>query len=201
MDQRMKDFMDKNSSFSAEEMEAIIKELVIESYEKNTILLKQGEISTKCYFVLKGCVRQYFNDEDGKEVTVNFFTEEQAVVLFKSYKNKVPSEYFLACSEESMLVVGTLESEETMYRQFPVLEKLTRDMVEENFGKEQDERARSIAAAPEERYQLLLKQRPELINRVPQHQLASYLGITPESLSRIKKRISQGSYSIVFHPL
>ncbi|WP_019154166.1 Crp/Fnr family transcriptional regulator [Robertmurraya massiliosenegalensis] len=193
MDQRMKDFMGKNSSFSAEEMEAIMKDLVIESYEKNTILLKQGEISSKCYFVLKGCVRQYFIDADGKEVTVNFFTEEQAVVLFKSYKNKVPSDYFLACNEESTLVVGTLESEETMYRQFPVLEKLTRDMVEENFGKEQDERVRFIAQAPEERYQLLLKQRPELINRVPQHQLASYLGITPESLSRIKRRISQGS--------
>lgn len=193
LDQRMKDFMGKNSSFSAEEMEAIMKDLVIESYEKNTILLKQGEISSKCYFVLKGCVRQYFIDEDGKEVTLNFFTEEQAVVLFKSYKNKVPSDYFLACNEESTLVVGTLESEETMYRQFPVLEKLTRDMVEENFGKEQDERVRFIAQAPEERYQLLLKQRPELINRVPQHQLASYLGITPESLSRIKRRISQGS--------
>ncbi len=193
LDQRMKDFMGKNSSFSAEEMEAIMKDLVIESYEKNTILLKQGEISSKCYFVLKGCVRQYFIDADGKEVTVNFFTEEQAVVLFKSYKNKVPSDYFLACNEESTLVVGTLESEETMYRQFPVLEKLTRDMVEENFGKEQDERVRFIAQAPEERYQLLLKQRPELINRVPQHQLASYLGITPESLSRIKRRISQGS--------
>lgn len=146
------------------------------------------------FFVLKGCVRQYFIDEeDGKEVTVNFFTEEQAVVLFKSYKNKVPSDYFLTCNEESTLVVGTLESEETMYRQFQVLKKLTRDMVEENFGKEQDERVRFIAQAPEERYQLLLKQRPELINRVPQHQLASYLGITPESLSRIKRRISQGS--------
>ena len=191
MNRLLKGFMERNTSFSEEELQAIMKDIVIETYRKNTILLKQGEISNQCYFVLNGCIRQYFIGDDGKEVTVNFFTEEQAVVIFKSYKNKVQSDYFLTCCEESTLVVGTLESEESMYRDFPAIEKFTRAMIEQNFGEEQEERARFIAAAPEERYRILLKQRPGLINRVPQHQLASYLGITPESLSRIKKRISQ----------
>lgn len=191
MDRLLMSFLERNTSFSKQEMQTIINNIVVETYRKNTILLEQGEISNKCYFVLKGCVRQYFIGEEGKEVTVNFFTEEQAVVLFKSYKNKLPSDYFLSCCEDSTLVVGTLESEESMYLDFPALEKLTRATIEQSFGEEQDERAGFIAATPEDRYRILLKKRPGLISRVPQHQLASFLGITPESLSRIKKRISQ----------
>lgn len=64
-------------------------------------------------------------------------------------------------------------------------------MIEQSFGELQDELASFIASAPEERYRTLLRKRPHLVNRVPQHQLASYLGITPESLSRIKKRINK----------
>lgn len=63
-------------------------------------------------------------------------------------------------------------------------------MVEENLGEVQDELTSFIASAPEERYKALLRKRPHLVDRVPQHQLASYLGITPESLSRIKKRVN-----------
>lgn len=64
-------------------------------------------------------------------------------------------------------------------------------MIEQNFGEEQDEKARFMGAVPEVRYRMLLEKRPELIKRVPQHQLASFLGITLETLSRIKKRVSQ----------
>ena len=66
---------------------------------------------------------------------------------------------------------------------------MTRKMIEENFANVQDEFATFIASTPEERFKTLLIKRPQLIDRVPQHQLASYLGITPESLSRIKKRL------------
>ncbi|NMC58951.1 MAG: Crp/Fnr family transcriptional regulator [Candidatus Methanofastidiosa archaeon] len=191
MNHRLLQFMEKNTSLSRDEILEIMKDMVVETYSKGTILLRQGEVSDKCYFVLAGCIRQYSVGDDGKEVTINFFTEEQAVVIFKSYKQKIPSDYFLSCTEGSTLLVGDLESEEKMYEKFPVMEKITRMIVEHNFGEEQDEKARFMAAVPEMRYRMLLKKRPGLINRVPQHQLASYLGITPESLSRIKKRVSQ----------
>lgn len=76
-----------------------------------------------------------------------------------------------------------------MYNKHPQLELMTRRMIEENFNQVQEEFAAFIASSPEERVKTLLMKRPTLIDRVPQHQLASYLGITPESLSRIKKRI------------
>lgn len=184
-------FMEKKTSLSRDKILEIMEDMVVETYIKGTILLRQGEVSDKCYSVLAGCVRQYSIGEDGKEVTINFFTEEQAVVVFKSYKQKIPSDYFLACVEDSTLLVGDPESEKRMYKKFPELEKITRTIIEHNFGEEQDERARFMRAVPEDRYRMLLEKRPELINRVPQHQLASYLGITPESLSRIRKRVSQ----------
>jgi CRP-like cAMP-binding protein len=184
-------FMERKTTLSSEEIQEIIKDMVVETYSKRTILLTQGEVSDKCYFILSGCIRQYSVGDDGKEVTVNFFTEEQAVVIFKSYKQKMPSDYFLSCVEDSILLVGDLESEESMYKKFPELAKITRTIIEHNFGEEQDENAMFKGAVPEVRYRMLLEKRPGLINRVPQHQLASYLGITPESLSRIKKRVSQ----------
>jgi CRP-like cAMP-binding protein len=89
------------------------------------------------------------------------------------------------------LVVGDLEGEKDMLQKYSQLETMIRKMVEENLGEVQDEMTSFIASAPEERYKALLRKRPDLTERVPQHLLASYLGITPESLSRIKKRINK----------
>lgn len=89
------------------------------------------------------------------------------------------------------MVVGDLNTEKDMYNKHPQLESMTRKMIEADFAKIQEEFAAFIASSPEERFRLLQLKRPTLIDRVPQHQLASYLGMTPESLSRIKKRINQ----------
>lgn len=184
-------FMEKYTDFSKEELPEIMGAMVVETYEKGTILLRQGDISSKCYMVLNGCVRQYSCGEDGKEITNNFFTEEQSVAMFKSYKLRLPSDYSLSCVEKTTLLIGDIDTEEKMYEKHPELQNITRSMLELNFGETQDASARFMSETPEERYLSLAEQRPGLINRVPQHQLASYLGITPESLSRIKKRLSQ----------
>jgi len=191
MDPNLIKFMEKYTDFSKEELPEVLGKMVVESYQKGTILLQQGDISRKCYLVLNGCIRQYSCGEDGKETTNNFFTEEQSVTMFISYKLRQPSDYSLSCVEDTTVLIGDMASEEEMYNKFPALQNITRSMLELNFGETQDASARFIAETPEERYRSLAEQRPGLVNRVPQHQLASYLGITPESLSRIKKRLSQ----------
>ena len=159
----------------------------IRSYKKGTLLLEQGRISTECYFIIKGCIRSYYLN-DGEEKTIDFFTEEQSVTP-SAFGRNIPSEYFLECIEDTIAGVGTPEIETDFYQRFPALESLNRVLAEVILSKSQDTFAEFKMASPEQRYINLLKNRPDLIQRAPQHQIASYLGITPESLSRIRKRM------------
>lgn len=184
-------YLTKYTSFSEEEQRVIASEIRVDEYKKGTILLRQGDVPTKCYFILKGCIRQYAVDETGREVTSNFYTEEQAVVIFNEHAESKSSKYTLTCLEDCVLAVGDLATINDTYNKYPQLESMTNRMTVEIFGSVQEDFADFIASSPEERFKSLLHKRPGLIDRVPQHQLASYLGVTPESLSRIKKRISR----------
>lgn len=184
-------YLAKYTSFSEEEQRMIASEIQVDEYKKGTILLWQGDVPTKCYFILKGCIRQYAVDTLGREVTSNFYTEEQAVVIYNEHSESKTSKYTLTCLEDCVLVVGDLATINDTYNKYPQLESMTNRMTVEIFGSVQEDFANFIASSPEERFKSLLHKRPGLIDRVPQHQLASFLGVTPESLSRIKKRISR----------
>nr|WP_306798743.1 Crp/Fnr family transcriptional regulator [Oceanobacillus saliphilus] len=179
------------TSLSEEEQQEISDSILIKEYKKGSLLVRQGDVSSKCYFVLKGCVRQYSIDESGREITSNFYTEEQAIATFNHHKQDQSSKYDFVCTEDCILVVGDLDTEKRMYKKYNQLEAMTRKMMEISFSEVQDEFASFINSTPEERYKALMMKRPHLLDRVPQHQLASYLGITPESFSRIKKRMQR----------
>ncbi|MFD0959266.1 Crp/Fnr family transcriptional regulator [Paenibacillus chungangensis] len=188
MKQVLIDYMKRFSDINDDELASIAERVPTGSFKKGTILLHQGEVPDKCYFVLQGCIRQYAVDAQGKEITFNFYTEEQSVTIFNQHTEDKTSNYSLSCLEDCVLVVGDLSTEQDTYDMNPVLEMMTRKMIEEDMGNMRDEFSSFMASTPEERFKALLVKRPKLINRVPQHQLASYLGITPESLSRIKRR-------------
>ncbi|MBS4219495.1 Crp/Fnr family transcriptional regulator [Bacillus sp. FJAT-49711] len=188
-------YMSDFTLISEDEQRAISESLRIDEYKKGKYLLRQGELSTvKCYFVLMGCVKQFFIDELGNEVTSNFFTEEQAIPIINDQTHGELSKYSLVCVEDCLLVVGDVDSEKTMFNKYPQLETMIRKMMEINLGEIQEQFGEFINSSPEGRYESVLRKRPQLVDRVPQHQLASYLGIAPESLSRIKKRIKKNKF-------
>jgi len=176
-------------NFSEEEQQAINEMQTIEHFKKGTILLKEGEVSSKCYYIIKGCIRKYYL-KDGEEKTVFFYTENQPVSCSTDILQKTPSNYYLECVENTSCTYTTSQQEKELYKRFPRFETICRISTEEQLKEQQEMFANFMTSSPEERYLNLIKTKPNLLNRVPQYQLASYLGIKPESLSRIRKRLA-----------
>jgi CRP-like cAMP-binding protein len=189
MENEILTYLSKYIPITKELEQAILETAFVKSFRKGTLLLEEGKLSNECFFVIKGCLRCFYI-KDGEEKTTEFYTEEQAVTP-SAYGTKIPSEYYIDCLEDTIAGVGTPEMETEMYLKFPQIESLNRALGEAIMAKYQDTFAEFKMASPEERYRNLLKTRPDLIQRVPQHQIASYLGITPESLSRIRKRLAK----------
>lgn len=183
------DFISKYVSLSEEEKDAIMSLDIFRSVKKGTVLLKEGQTSKEGYFVLKGCIRTYYNI-DGEEKTTAFYTEMEGLTPH-SVINKAPSEYYVGCVEDSIITMSTPDMEKEVFEKFPKFESLCRVLSEELLAKQQIHLDEFKTSSPEQRYQTLLQKRPDLIQRVPQHQLASFLGITPPSLSRMRARIAE----------
>jgi CRP-like cAMP-binding protein len=185
------DFIAKYVILTEEEKNAIISLDIFRTVKKGTTLLKEGQRSQDSYFVLKGCIRKYYVI-DGEEKTTAFYTEMEALNPH-CVKNNAPSEYYISCVEDSILLVSNAEMEAETNSKFPKFEALCKILSEELLAKEQINFDEFKTSSPEQRYLNLLQKRPDLIQRVPQHQLASYLGIKPQSLSRLRARVFEKS--------
>jgi CRP-like cAMP-binding protein len=187
------DFISKYVSLSDDEKNAITSLNIFRTTKKGMTLLKEGQKSNEGYFVLKGCIRTYYII-GGEEKTTAFYTEMEGLTPH-CVINKTPSEYYIACVEDSILIVTTPEMEAESFNKFPKFESLCRVLSEELLAKQQINFDEFKTSSPEQRYLNLLQKRPDLIQRVPQHQLASYLGIKPQSLSRLRARIIEKNKS------
>lgn len=187
MQELLFDFISNYVSLSEEEKNAIISLNIFHSKPKGSILLKEGQKSQDGYFVLKGCIRTYYV-VDGEEKTTAFYTEMEGITP-NCVLSKTPSEYFISCLEDSIICVSRPDMEIEMFTKFPMFESLCRILSEEQLAKEKINFDEFKTSSPEQRYLNLLQKRPDLVQRAPQHQLASYLGIKPQSLSRIRTRV------------
>lgn len=181
------DFISKYISLSEEEKNTIVSLDIFRSVKKGTVLLKEGQHSVEGYFVLKGCLRTFYII-DGGEKTTDFYTEMEGVTP-NCVLNKQASEYYISCSEDSIITVSNPDMEAEIFEKFPKFETLCRILSEQLLSKNQSSFDEFKTSSPEQRYLNLLETRPDLFQRVPQHQLASYLGITPQSLSRMRTRL------------
>ncbi|MEO0338954.1 MAG: Crp/Fnr family transcriptional regulator, partial [Bacteroidota bacterium] len=165
----------------------IKNENIIRQYKKNDFLLQEGQYAQECFLVLQGCVKRYYL-EDGEEKIMDFYTENDPIAPV-SYTTKEPSKYFLSCVEPCIISTGTEERTQRFLQQFPRFIPIFVKIGDSLTAKKQVKLDELKNLSPEARYQKLLNDRPDLIERVPQYMIASYLGIQPESLSRIRKRM------------
>lgn len=180
-------YLSKHISISSELEKIIVHSSNIKKYKKGTILLKEGDISNESYLILKGCMRSYLI-KDGEDKTIEFYTEEEPVTSM-TYGKKEPSTHYLECIEDTIANVNTPEYEHAMFEKFPQFESVCRIMGEVMMSNYREKFTRYKMTNPEDRYLDLLQTRADLVQRAPQYQIASYLGLTPQSLSRIRKRL------------
>ncbi|PBQ34807.1 cyclic nucleotide-binding protein [Sphingobacteriaceae bacterium] len=187
MQDKLFDFISKYISLNDDEKNALLSLDIFRSVKKGTLLLQEGQNSKESYFVINGCIRTYYV-LDGEEKTTAFYTEMEALTP-NCVISKTPSQYYISCIEDSLLLISNSDMEEEVNSKFPKFEIMCRLFSAELLAKNKIDFDEFKTSSPEQRYLNLLKKRPDLIQRVPQHQLASYLGIQPQSLSRLRARI------------
>lgn len=190
MKQKFIEYISGFTTLSKEEEELMLESYPIKQFKKGDYILEEGKTTQDAFLILEGCIRRH-RQIDGVDKTTGFFTEGEAVAEFESLSFNTPTIHSYSCVEDTIIVVVNSEKEKAFYKKFSRFEEITRMETEKMLGKNQEQLSNFITQSPEERYKHLLHHKPELLQRVPQHQIASYLGITPESLSRIRKRIAK----------
>ena len=162
---------------------------VYRSVPKKFNLVKVGDISREAYFINKGAARLYF-EKEGEEISANFMFENNFIASLESFLLQTPSRQAIDTLEDCELLVMSKQKLDALIASFPKFNLFSKAITEMAFIMLQRRASSFILDSPEERYMSMLQQRPEILERVPQHMIASYLGVTPVSLSRIRKRIS-----------
>ncbi len=175
-----------------EEDKALIKTyLTPKKVRKKQYLLQEGDVCKNIYFVERGALREYSVDESGREHILQFALEGWAISDLYSFLTGEPATYTIDAIEDSELVLISKSAHEDLLKKLPKYETYTRLNITGAYLAMQKRLTSSISASLEERYEAFVNLYPHIAERVPQHMIASYLGLTPETLSRVRKRIAQ----------
>jgi CRP/FNR family transcriptional regulator, cyclic AMP receptor protein len=181
-------YFKEKGSFTNEELKIISDSFTEVSFEKKAMLLEQGNICRHLFFITKGLVKTYFIDRNGHEVIINFASENWWVTDIHSFEENKASRLYIEAMEDTECLGITVHDQYSLFDKVPKVERFFRMLLQKHTGALQDRLFEQIAATAEDRYDNFLERYPSLQNRIPQHQIASYIGVSPEFLSRIRKR-------------
>ncbi len=160
---------------------------------RKEFLLRAGDTGRYIAFVNRGCLRSYTIDKKGVEHVVQFAIEEWWIADLYSFLTDEPATYYIDALEDSEVLLLDRPSQEELCATLPAYERFFRLLLERNYIANHRRIAATLSLTAEERYLFFMKTYPQFVERLPQHQIASYLGITPESLSRIRRKLMQKS--------
>jgi len=174
-------------AISEQEIEGLLQACFVKTFKKQAVLSKPGLVPNEVFFIQKGIIRVVVEDNNGMEHTIHFALENQFIADYSSFILRQPALYTLQAIEETEAVVMPRTAVEWGYANLAQGDRLGR-LIAEFYFIYQDNRIKNLyARTPKERYDTITEVFPNIHNRVPQHMIASYLGITPVHLSRLKK--------------
>lgn len=181
--------IDKKITLTKEEENKLMPFFIPKKYRKRQYVLQQGDICKYIVFVEKGMLRSYQVDDKGNEHVIQFAPEGWWIADNYSFLTGSPSSYDIDVLEDAEVLLITQTAMEEMLQAIPVMERYMRILMQNSLISMQNRIACTLVSNAEERYQGVLKALPNIAQRVPQHMLASFLGITPETLSRVRKQL------------
>ncbi len=185
-----KRYLQENAEITEEQLKQLEGEIQKRVIEENKILLHSGEVCEHFYYVEEGLLRFYSIDEKGKENILEFAPEKWIVVDRASFYFNEPSEFYIDALEETTVAVLDKEFIDIASEISPQFRKYNERILQNHIRHLQNRINRLIGKSAEERYLHFIERYQDIPNRVPQRMIASYLGITPESLSRIRRELS-----------
>ena len=168
---------------------------VVESYvqpmevKKKELLVSEGQVCRFNYFVESGCLRMFYNNDKMVEQTTQFALETWWLSDYFSFSKQKPSEYFIQAVEKSVVLAIDFQVQERLFAEVPQMERYFRIMMQRALAASQLRIKLIYQLSKEEMYKHFSTSFPQFLQRVPQYMLASYLGLTPEYLSELRKRI------------
>lgn len=187
-------YLSQTVGMDQDEIELITQDLRREKFDKGSVLLRNGEVCQSSFFVERGLLRAYTLDEAGKEHLIQFAPENWFIVDRSSVYFKDPSDSFIEAIEESEIVFLDYEFMDRATSMSITFAKFNEKLLHNHIRHLQKRIRLLLGASAERRYLEFIKTYPDLLLRVPQWMIASYLGITPESLSRVRKELALNNF-------
>lgn len=186
-----KTYLQGKANYTPDELETILASVVIKKLRKRQYLLQEGDVCKNHTFVTKGCLRTYTVDEKGTEHILNFAIENWWIGDRESLQTGEPSMYNIDAIEDSEVALISKDKFDRLCREIPAFNNMINTILQKSFNVAQNRIYTFISLTTEEKYLSFLTKFPHLSMRVPQSMIASYLGITAETLSRVRKQIAK----------
>jgi CRP-like cAMP-binding protein len=187
----LREYLEARAAFTAEDLALVRTVFVSKRVAAGSFLQRAGDVARYAAFVAKGCLRSYVIDAKGKEHIVQFAPETWWLADSDSLSGGTPSQYFIDAIDDAELLLIDAPSHQLLAERVPGYAAALRAGLQRHAAAKDHRIVSALSATAEERYLAFLNTYPSIVQRVPQKMLASYLGISPETLSRIRKNLSR----------